>query len=66
MHPYKVSVIPRLYAHDLEPRLTYCGWFTDHFNNDVLILFSDEAWFHLFGHINSKINFINGKYPQLC
>jgi hypothetical protein len=36
-------------------RLQYCRWFT-HFiqgGTDILVFYSDEAWFHLSGYVNS-------------
>ncbi|KAI4463563.1 n-acetyltransferase-related [Holotrichia oblita] len=48
--------------HELLPpdhnrRMLYCQWFTQYLlnNNDLLDLtFTDEAWFHLLGYINSE------------
>lgn len=57
MHPYKVTVHQHLYAQDFEQRRHYCQWFMDHLNNDDALnmtFFSDEAWIHLSGYVNSQ------------
>lgn len=58
MHPYKVSVVQQLQPTDHEKRRRFCQWFNGNLanNDDVLDLtfFSDEAWFHLSGYVNSQ------------
>lgn len=57
MHAYKVTVVQRLYPLDFERRLRFCNWFNEHLNdNNVLdrTFFSDEAWVHLSGYVNSQ------------
>ncbi|KAJ3661413.1 hypothetical protein Zmor_005808 [Zophobas morio] len=56
MHPYKVSSIHELKPADYPRRVAYCEWFQNNMNNRILDLsfFSDEAWFHLNGYVNSQ------------
>jgi hypothetical protein len=57
LHPYKISVIQELQPADYQSRVEYCNWFQNHLNNDHLLdvsFFSDEAWFHLSGYVNSQ------------
>lgn len=56
MLPYKVTVHQQLFPRDFEQRRNYCLWFNEHFNQEQLNItfFSDEAWFHLSGYINSQ------------
>lgn len=57
MHPYKVTVVQELLPLDFGNRVRYCRWFNENLNNnDVLDLtyFTDEAWFHLTGYVNSQ------------
>lgn len=57
MYSYKVTVVQKLYPHDYQQRVRYCQWFNENLNNnDVLDLtfFTDEAWFHLSGYVNSQ------------
>lgn len=56
-HPYKVQVVQELKEPDSGLRLQYCHWFNQNLNdNDILDIsfFSDEAWFHLSGYVNSQ------------
>lgn len=53
MHPYKVSVLQQLYPTDFEARVNYCQWFNVHMNDDKTF-FTDEAYFHLSGYVNSQ------------
>lgn len=56
MHPYKIQVLQHLRVHDFEQRQNYCNWFNETLQEDDLdrTFFSDEAWFHLSGYINSQ------------
>ncbi|KAJ4433388.1 hypothetical protein ANN_15647 [Periplaneta americana] len=50
-HPYKVTEVHSLEAGDLHRRINFCNWFLQSVNdgslNPQLVMFSDEAWFHL-------------------
>jgi hypothetical protein len=54
---YTVRVVQELRPLDTEKRVRYCHWFRQ-FTHDVSILnttfFTDKAWFHLNGYINSQ------------
>lgn len=42
---------------DFEKRVEYCQWFNLNLRNDDMLditFFSDEAWFHLSGYVNSQ------------
>lgn len=57
MHPYKMQAHQALLPADHPRRLAYCHWFVNNLMNDDLLdltFFSDEAWFHLSGYINSQ------------
>lgn len=57
MHPYKVSVVQQLYPQDFNQRVQYCEWFNQHLHNNNLLdvtFFTDEAWVHLSGYVNSQ------------
>ena len=57
MHPYKMQSYQALLSADHPRRLAYCHWFVNNLMNDDLLnltFFSDEAWFHLSGYINSQ------------
>lgn len=57
MHPYKVTVVQRLQPLDYGKRVTFCNWFNQNLNKDDVLdktFFSDEAWFHLSGYVNSQ------------
>lgn len=57
LHPYKVSMVQELLPLDHEKRVSYCNWFNNNLNDDNLLdltFFTDEAWFHLSGYINSQ------------
>lgn len=58
MHPYKMTVVQELHPVDFEKRVEFCTWFNENLanNNEILNLtfFSDEAWFHLSGYVNSQ------------
>lgn len=52
-HPYKLHILQELHAEDLDRRLEFCEW-VDRQSDDIgeRIIFSDEAIFHLSGHVN--------------
>ncbi|RZC35577.1 hypothetical protein BDFB_015143 [Asbolus verrucosus] len=57
MHLYKMQSYQALLPADHPRRLAYCYWFNNNLMNDELLnltFFSDEAWFHLSGYINSQ------------
>lgn len=51
-----MSVVQELLPPDFERRVEYCHWFNQNLRNDILDVsfFSDEAWFHLSGYVNSQ------------
>lgn len=58
LFPYKMQSYHEILPADFNRRVLYCQWFNEHIanNNDLLDLtfFSDEAWFHLSGYVNSQ------------
>jgi hypothetical protein len=58
MHPYKIRVVHELLPGDGITRLHYCHWFMKSGTRDGDELddwnWSDEAWFHLDGYVNSQ------------
>lgn len=57
LHPYKVSVVQELLPADFGKRREFCTWFNNNLADDNLLdntFFSDEAWFHLSGYVNSQ------------
>jgi len=57
MHPYKVHVVQELKPEDYNARLDYGHWFNNNLNNNQILdltFFTDEAWFHLSGYVNSQ------------
>jgi len=54
---YRVTVIQELKPLDTHKRMAYCKWFMNPFGEDDELLditwYSDEAWFHLSGYVNS-------------
>jgi hypothetical protein len=56
-HPYKITIVQELLPTDLESRINYCNRFQNNLNNDRLFdlsFFSDEAWCHVSGYVNSQ------------
>jgi hypothetical protein len=54
LHPYKITSV-----HEMKEHVQYCRWFWDFLTaneEDIMDItcFSDEAWFHLSGYINSQ------------
>jgi hypothetical protein len=58
LKPYRVSCVQELRPDDKEKRVKYCEWLlkkTVYGDLDQTLYFmSDEAWFHLSGHVNSQ------------
>lgn len=56
-HPYRVSVVHELLESDFEKRVEYCKWFQEFIKIEEILdttFFTDEAWFHLSGYVNSQ------------
>lgn len=57
LFPYKVTSVHQILPADMPLRERYCQWFLNAFpeDNDLNnVFFSDEAWFHLSGYVNSQ------------
>lgn len=59
LRPYKVRAVKELTPGDPAKRIEYCRWFNRFCRNNVnnkleITFFTDEAWFHLNGYINSQ------------
>ena len=58
LHPYKVSVVQELKLPDYGKRVNFCNWMLDVIENRPhvfeSVFFSDEAYFHLSGYVNSQ------------
>jgi hypothetical protein len=55
--PYRVRVVHELKPADYGKRENFCKWFLNFIENDEILditFFTDEAWFHLSGYINSQ------------
>ncbi|BFZ07560.1 hypothetical protein BsWGS_10599 [Bradybaena similaris] len=60
-HPYRISVVHELKERDNQSRVNYCTWFQAFLAEEGesildVTFFSDEAWFHLSGYVNSQNN----------
>ena len=54
LYPYKIRAVQELKDTDHAKRLHYCRWFLEaHLDLDYTF-YSDEAWFHLSGYVNSQ------------
>jgi len=55
---YRVTIVQELKPLDTQKRMAYCEWFMNVFGEDDELLditwYSDEAWFHLSGYVNSQ------------
>jgi hypothetical protein len=62
LHAYRFRVIQELKQQDYDKRITYCRSFQRFIHENPGILdyawFSDEAWFHLSGYVNSENTFV--------
>jgi hypothetical protein len=60
LRPYKTTVIHTLQQREPASRAHFCNWFLqtviDGEIDPQLTFFSDEAWFHLQGYINTQNN----------
>ena len=67
MHHYRIQIKQKLAPHDMRKRVIMCQWFCDKIDAvpDFLdnVWFSDEAYFLLSGHVNSKNNIFWGSTP---
>lgn len=57
LFPYRVTSVHQILPADMPRREQYCRWFLNSFpDDDALnnVFFSDEAWFHLSGYVNSQ------------
>lgn len=58
LRAYRVKVVQELKPPDNEKRRHYCQWLRKFIRNNVAVLdktfFSDEAWFHLSGFVNTQ------------
>lgn len=58
LRPYKKTVVHRLLPVDKEARMLFSEWLLDVVEHNAefldLCFFSDEAWFHLDGYVNSQ------------
>lgn len=58
LFPYKTSVMHALKDHDYSQRMLFCDWLITVTEEDSTFLttcfWSDEAWFHLSGYMNSQ------------
>jgi hypothetical protein len=58
LHAYRFSVVQELKQQDYDKCMTYWRWFQTFIDENPGILdytwFSDEAWFHLSGYVNSQ------------
>jgi hypothetical protein len=70
LRPYKTTVIHVLQPHDPASRVHFFSWFLQSVIegeiNPQLTFFSDEAWFHFQGYINTQNNcYWSSQYPHL-
>lgn len=54
LHPYKIQLVQKLKPNDFNLRKLYAETMLERFSNFDNILFSDEAHFHLNGHVNKQ------------
>jgi len=58
-HPHKITAVHELKSGDSAKRVAYCKWFLDFLDREGeeilnVTFFTDEAYFHLSGYINSQ------------
>ncbi|XP_063919174.1 uncharacterized protein LOC135134425 [Zophobas morio] len=53
---YRLQCVQELHHGDFPIRREYCEWFLNTFDDELLekTFFTDEAWFHLSGYVNSQ------------
>jgi hypothetical protein len=71
LHAYRFRVAQELIQQDYDKSMTYCRWFQTFIEENPGILdytwFSDEAWFHLSGYVNSQNTHLWGsENPHHC
>jgi len=56
LKPYKITRYHKIEDGDPEQRMMFCNWFVNNINDEDLdfVFFSDEAWVHLDGYVNSQ------------
>ncbi|GFN76490.1 transposable element tc3 transposase [Plakobranchus ocellatus] len=67
LYPYHIQIKQRLTPEEMRKRVIMCQWFCDKIDEDPDFLddvwFSDEAYFLVLGHVNSKNNIFWGSAP---
>jgi hypothetical protein len=58
-YPYRMQIFRELIPGDYAKRVKYCRWFKNLIRGNIGVLdqvffFTDEAWFHLSGYVNSQ------------
>jgi hypothetical protein len=60
LKPYRTTVIHQFLPPDAEARINHCRWFQhsvyDGMADPDFVFYTDEAWFHLSGYVNSQNN----------
>ena len=53
---YRLQCVQELHDGNFPIRREYCEWFLNTFDDELLekTFFTDEAWFHLSGYVNSQ------------
>lgn len=56
LYPYRLQSVQQLHEPDYPQRVEYCQWFLNTLDYNLLekTFFTDEAWFHLNGYVNSQ------------
>jgi len=59
LFPYKVTAVQELKPADHEKTNRYCAWYANFIQTKIvdilyIIFFTDEAWFHLSGCVNTQ------------
>jgi hypothetical protein len=58
LYPYRMQGFHELIHGDYAKRVNYCRWFKNPIRGNIGVLhqvfFTDEAWFHLSGYVNSQ------------
>jgi hypothetical protein len=58
LRPYQFGMVQKLHPPDYLQRIQFCNWYNNNLLDNVdqqdITFFSDEAWFHLSGFINSQ------------
>lgn len=60
LRPYKISVVQELRPADPRLRIDFCQWYLQSIHDGLVdtnfFFFTDEAWFHLNGYVNTQNN----------